>query len=118
MYNKQVGFKYPPGPDGAQLMGGRHGRDGIGGGDWICFAPDHWLYEGTGMEEGDTVKGLVGWEWHGEPAIDLPGMEILAYSTPVNNKGKPRLLPHAATIYDGPKGAGFVIAPRSRFARA
>jgi len=84
MYNKQVGFKYPPGPDGAQLMGGRHGRDGIGGGDWICFAPDHWLYEGTGMEEGDTVKGLVGWEWHGEPAIDLPGMEILAYSTPVN----------------------------------
>ena len=34
----------------------------------------------------------------------MPGMEILAYSTPVNNKGKPRLLPHAATIYDGPKG--------------
>ena len=63
----------------------------------------HWLYEGAGVKEGETIKGLIGWEWHGHPAKDLPGMEILASSTPVNNEGKPKG-PHAATIYDGPKG--------------
>ena len=36
-------------------------------------------------------------------AMDLPGMEILASVTPVAPKtGKPKM-PHAATIYDGPK---------------
>jgi hypothetical protein len=104
VFHKRLGFKYPPGPDGAQLMGGRYGTDGIGHGDWVCFAPEHWLYEGTGMKKGDTVKGLIGWEWHGNPALDLPGMEILAYSTPVNTTEEPRMLPHSATIYDGPKG--------------
>ena len=96
-----VEFKYPPGQDQGLLMGGR--MAGIGGGDWVCAKPEHWLYEGTGMKEGDTVKGLVGWEWHGNPARDLPGFEILANGTPVNNEGKPKR-PHAATIYDGPKG--------------
>ncbi|MEE2832752.1 MAG: N,N-dimethylformamidase beta subunit family domain-containing protein, partial [Candidatus Latescibacterota bacterium] len=95
---------YPPGPDGALLMGGRMGRDCLGGGDWVCSKPAHWLYHGTGMKEGVMVKGLIGWEWHGEPAMDLPGMERLASVTPVNPKtGKPKT-PHAATIYDGPKG--------------
>ena len=92
-----VEFKYPPGQDQGLLMAG------IGGGDWVCAKPEHWLYEGTGMKEGDTVKGLVGWEWHGNPVRDLPGLEILANGTPVNNEGKPKR-PHAATIYDGPKG--------------
>ncbi len=55
------------------------------------------------FEEGDMIKGLVGWEWHGHPARDLPGMEILANGTPVNKAGKPKT-PHAATIYDVPKG--------------
>lgn len=104
-YNKRrEGFKYPSAPDGAQLMGGRYGSDGIGPGDWVCFAPEHWLYKGTGMKKGDRVKGLIGWEWHGNPALNLPGLEIVAYSTPLKNGGVPRLLPHAATIYDGPKG--------------
>ena len=71
-YQKATGakFKYPMGPDGALLIGGRHA--GIGGGDWICTQPGHWLYDGTGMEENDTIKGLVGWEWHGHPARELP----------------------------------------------
>ena len=41
-----------------------------GGGDWICRKPDHWLFAGTGMKEGDGIPGLVGWEWHGDPAQD------------------------------------------------
>ena len=96
-----IGPKYPPGPDGALLMGGR--MAGIGGGGWTCATPDHWLYEGTGMKEGDVIKGLIGWEWHGDPAVDLPGMEFLAHSKTKNGQGKTQS-PHIATIYDGPKG--------------
>jgi hypothetical protein len=92
--------KYPAGPDGALLMGGR--TAGVGGGDWTCANADHWLYEGTGMKEGDTITGLVGWEWHGSPASDLPSLEVLA-EAPMRPKN-PRFSPHAATIYDGPQG--------------
>ncbi|MGB0582385.1 MAG: N,N-dimethylformamidase beta subunit family domain-containing protein [Limisphaerales bacterium] len=49
---------FPPGQDAALLMGGRH--QGLGGGDWVCTEPDHWLYDGAGMKAGDAVKGLVG----------------------------------------------------------
>ncbi len=94
------GSTYRAGPDGALLMGGRH--QGLGGGDWVCAKPDHWLYKGTGMKEGDAVKGLLGWEWHGKPAKDLPGFEILATSETIDSR-KRAYTPHAGTIYDGPK---------------
>ena len=97
---KRVG-DFPPGQDAALLMGGRH--QGLGGGAWVCTMPEHWLYESTGMKEGDAVEGLVGWEWHGNPAHDLPGHQILAASNTVDVKERP-YTPHAATIYDGPKG--------------
>ena len=97
---KMVG-SFPPGQDAALLMGGRH--QGLGGGDWVCTEPEHWLYDGSGMKTGDAVKGLVGWEWHGNPARDLPGHRILASSNAVDVK-KRTYTPHAATIYDGPKG--------------
>jgi len=102
MLNERRGITatYPAGPDGALLMGGR--TAGIGGGDWTCADSDHWLYEGTGMKEGDTITGLVGWEWHGAPASDLPGLEILAEG-PMQPEN-PMYSPHAATIYDGPQG--------------
>ena len=29
------------------------------------------------MKNGDGIPGLVGWEWHGDPA-DIPGLEVLA----------------------------------------
>jgi hypothetical protein len=103
MLNKRRGTKpkYPAGTDGALLMGGR--TAGIGGGPWTCSKPDHWLYEGAGMKEGDTIEGLIGWEYHGSPAKDLPGMEIVAHSEAKGGSGK-HLSPHVATVYDGPKG--------------
>jgi hypothetical protein len=55
------------------------------------------------MKEGDTVQGLVGWEWNGHPARDLPGHEILATSNAVD-KRKRADSSHTATIYNGPKG--------------
>ena len=104
----QKSFEPNMGPDGAQLMGARLDRSGKGGGggrgsgDWTCAIPDHWLFEGTGMKKGDSIKGLIGWEWHGAPAMDLPGMKVVAEGTPfINGKAMGR---YTSTIYDGPKG--------------
>ena len=58
-------------------MGARSTWPTTGGGDWTCRKPDHWLFAGTGMKEGDGIPGLVGWEWHGDPA-KIPGLEIVA----------------------------------------
>ncbi len=101
----QEGFEPNMGPDGAQLMGARLDNEGNSGGrgsgDWTCAMPDHWLFEGTGMKKGDSVKGLVGWEWHGAPAMDLPGMKVVAEGTPfINGKEMGR---YTSTLYDGPK---------------
>ncbi len=102
------GFEPNMGPDGAQLMGarldtsGKGGGGGRGSGDWTCGLPDHWLFAGTGMKKGDSVKGLVGWEWHGAPAMDLPGLNVVAEGTPfINGKEMGR---YTSTLYDGPKG--------------
>ena len=46
-----------------------------------CNAPDHWLFAGTGMKLGDGIPGLVGWEWHGQPAA-IPGLKWCAGSDP------------------------------------
>lgn len=103
----QEGFEFNMGPDGAQLMGGRldnqqeTGR-GMGSGDWTCAMPDHWLFEGTGMKKGDSIKGLLGWEWHGAPAMGLPGMNVVAEGDATIN-GK-RVGHYSSTLYDGPKG--------------
>ena len=99
---EETGFKPTMGPDGARLMGART-TDGVrGAGDWTCAMPEHWLFEGTGMKKGDSVKGLVGWEWHGAPALDLPGMNVVAEGDAFV-KGK-KMGHYTATIYDGPKG--------------
>jgi hypothetical protein len=99
--NKQKGANYRAAPNGALLMGGHHA--GIGGGNWICTKPEHWLYKGTNMKKGDTIQGLVGWEWHGHPARELPGFEIIGTSDAVDGKNRGNST-HAGTIYDGPKG--------------
>ena len=100
-------FELNMGPDGAQLMGGRLDKDqetgrGMGSGDWTCAMPEHWLFEGTGMKKGDSIKGLLGWEWHGAPAMDLPGMNVVAKGDATIN-GK-TVGQYSATLYDGPKG--------------
>jgi len=91
-------FDYPPGPDAGLLMGGR--MAGVGRGNWVCTNPEHWMYDGTDMKQGDAIEGLIGWEWHGFPAHELPGLEVLAQSKMHTERPKPS---HAATIYDGPK---------------
>lgn len=71
-------FPLPPGPDEGLLLGARNCADLIGAADWRCEEPAHWLFEGTGMQRGEAVPGLVGWEFHGDPALEVPGNTVVA----------------------------------------
>ncbi|MEZ6104849.1 MAG: DUF6605 domain-containing protein [Pirellulaceae bacterium] len=88
------------GPDEGLLMGARNVEPVNGGGDWICTKPDHWMFEGTGMKAGESIPGLIGWEYHGQPA-DLPGLEVVAGGTAWQSGINPQQW--TATIYPGPK---------------
>jgi hypothetical protein len=101
--SNQDGFKPVMGPAGAKLMGAQTTPPVMGAGDWACALPDHWLFEGTGMKKGDSIKGIVGWEWHGAPAKDLPGLQVVAEGETLMNGGK-NPGHYTATVYDGPKG--------------
>jgi hypothetical protein len=87
------------GPSEATLMGARSTYPVTGGGDWTCRKPGHWLFAGTGMKEGDGIPGLVGWEWHGDPA-PIPGLEVVASGKAKSPRGEGT---YTATIYPGPK---------------
>lgn len=89
------------GPDEGLLMGARNVEPVNGGGDWIITKADHWMFEGTGVKNGDSVPGLIGWEYHGQPA-DIPGLEIVAAGTAWQGGVNPQKW--TATIYPGPKG--------------
>jgi hypothetical protein len=93
---------YPEhGPDEGLLMGARNVEPVNGGGDWICERPEHWIFEGTGMKKGDFIPGLVGWEYHGQPATEIPGLEIVGAGTAWVGGTRPQQW--AATIYPGPQ---------------
>jgi hypothetical protein len=88
------------GPNEALLMGARTITPFNGGGDWSVSRPNHWMFEGTGMRKGDSIPGLVGWEFHGDPA-DLPGLEVLAEGIALSGGVKPAHW--TATMYPGPR---------------
>ncbi len=88
------------GPDESLIMGARSVVPFNGGGDWTCTKPEHWIFEGTGMKKGDSIRGLVGWEHHGAPA-KIPGNEVVAEGTVWAGGVKPSH--YTATIFPGPK---------------
>ena len=90
------------GPDEGYLMGSRNVDPVNGGGDWVCAKPDHWIFEGTGMKAGDTIPGLIGWEYHGDPPQDIAGLEVVGAGTALQGGVNPQSW--TATIYPGPKG--------------
>ena len=89
------------GPDEGLLMGARNVEPVNGGGDWICTRPENWIFTGTGMKQGDCIPGLIGWEYHGQPA-NLPGLEVVGAGTAWVGGDRPQQW--TATIYPGPKG--------------
>ncbi|MDZ4781295.1 MAG: DUF6605 domain-containing protein [Planctomycetia bacterium] len=89
-------------PYANELIGAHSTGPVTGGADWICNLPDHWLYAGTGMKLGDRVPGVIGWEWHGDPA-PIPGLEIVATGATQSAPGTPNEGVYTATVYPGPK---------------
>jgi hypothetical protein len=89
------------GPDEGYLMGARNVDPVNGGGDWVCAKPEHWMFAGTGMKKGDRIPGLVGWEYHGDPPSDIPGLEVVGDGTAFQGGKNPQQW--TATIYPGPK---------------
>lgn len=88
------------GPDEGLLMGVRNIEPVNGGGDWIITNAEHWMFNKTELKNGDRIPGLIGWEYHGQPA-DLPGLEIVAAGTAFQSGINPQQW--AATIYPGPR---------------
>jgi hypothetical protein len=88
------------GPDEGLLMGARNVEPVNGGGDWTITQPDHWIFAGTGVVAGDSIPGLIGWEYHGDPP-DIEGLEIVAAGTAWVGGETPQQW--TATIYPGPK---------------
>ena len=97
-------FKIPypmEGPDEALLMGAATPYPFNGGGDWVITMPDHWMFAGTGVKKGERIPGLVGWEFHADPA-PIPGLEVVAEGVALRGGTDP--VRWTATIYPGPKG--------------
>ena len=90
-------------PYANELIGAHSTGPVTGGADWVCTLPEHWVHEGTGMKAGDRIPGIIGWEWHGDPA-PIPGLEVVATSSTQAAPGKPNGGTHTATVYPGPKG--------------
>jgi len=78
---------------------------GVGYGSFICQEPAHWLFEGTGMQKGDSITNLIGWEYHGRPTGGQKDLLVVA-ETKINSAGFGLInAPHqVATIYTTDKG--------------
>jgi hypothetical protein len=90
-------------PNSSELVGAGNIPPTTGGADWICTRPDHWLFAGTAMKQGDGIPGLVGWEWHGQPA-PIPELEVVATGPTQDAPGKLNGGVYTATVYPGAKG--------------
>ncbi len=89
------------GPSESLLIGARTMSPANGSANWIVTNAAHWIFEGTGMKNGDLIPGLVGWEHHGDPE-KIPGLEVIAAGEALKANGDHSS--YAATVYPGPKG--------------
>lgn len=90
-------------PYAHELIGAHSTGPVTGGADWICTSPEHWIYAHTGMVAGDRIPGLIGWEYHGDPAR-IPGLEIVATGPTQSAPGTLNGGVYTATTYPGPRG--------------
>lgn len=75
--------------------------------DWRVERADHWLYQGTGLHDGDRLTNLVGQEYDTFfPQYAPPGTVLLARSPVQPNCVDPTTPAlHTATMYRAPSGA-------------
>lgn len=101
MYHNILGALTSTAPDERAIMGVRSVVPFNGGGDWTCRNEDHWIFEGTGMKNGESILGLVGWEHHGEPDPNIDGIEMLAEGNVWTGGGREGK--YTSVIFPGPK---------------
>ncbi|MEM9588721.1 MAG: N,N-dimethylformamidase beta subunit family domain-containing protein [Planctomycetota bacterium] len=89
-------------PDEQQLMGAT--SYGVGLTDWTVVDDSHWLFEGTGMTNGDAIPSLVGWEYHGPPLRQDDSLTIVARGKVNDAAGNQLDKEYTALFYDGPLG--------------
>lgn len=78
---------------------------GVGYGDIVVSRSDHWIFEGTNLANGDTLKDMVGWEYHGYPLKKDSSLIVLGKGKIQANKFAGENAPdHAMTIYSAGKG--------------
>jgi hypothetical protein len=100
-------------PDEEELMGST--SYGVGYADIVVRNSDHWIFEGTGLHNGDTLKDIVGWEYHGFPLKKDSSLVILGTGKIKPNKFADDNPPdHAMVIYTAAKG-NFVFNAGSCF---
>ncbi len=76
---------------------------GPSNGDWVVNKAEHWIFEGTGLRDGDAIRGLVGWEYHGPPFADIAGLEVVALGeVSAFWSSGPGIF--GAIVYPGPRG--------------
>ena len=86
-----------------ELMG--NSSYGVGYGDIVLRNTNHWIFEGTGIKEGDTLKDLVGWEYHGYPLKKDSTLVVLGIGKLSPNKfSGPDAPDHAMVMYTAAKG--------------
>ena len=66
--------------------------------------PRHWIYDGTGLKAGDRIPAVIGWEYHGPPLANLPGLQVVASGPiyPPSRESEKR--EHGAVVYPCSKG--------------
>jgi len=88
------------GPNENLIIGARSISPFNGSDDWKVADASSWIFDGTGMKEGDSIPGLVGWEFHGDPA-DIEGLQVVAEGHSLNAGDE--MAHWMATLYPGKK---------------
>ncbi|HYP98544.1 MAG TPA: N,N-dimethylformamidase beta subunit family domain-containing protein [Polyangiaceae bacterium] len=76
---------------------------------FIVSAPDHWIYEGTGVKAGESLGNIVGYEWDAvsDNGSSPSGLEVVSSSPALHEFGY--VSPHNATVFY-PTPSSFVFS--------
>src|SRR2546427_3052081 len=89
------------------LLGSMHRGyfTGNSGYPWRVAAASSWIFAGTNLKKGDSLPGLVGYEYDSVLSdYPVPPGDIIVASSPVNGIGRPKDLAQS-TVYTAKSGA-------------
>jgi hypothetical protein len=69
--------------------------------DWTVSDAAHWLYDGTGLTNGDTVSGLIGYEWDRTSDPIPPGVRVISHTEFHDADRRPRLHQAVERVHPG-----------------